>query len=329
MKTMIESIRRNPFAPILLVFALVLPLFLKNQYILSIIVQIFIFAAMSSSWNIIGGFGRQISWAHASFFAIGAYTSMLLFLRVGLIPWVSLFIGMAFSAVFAVIMGFPSFRLRGTYFALATIACGQIVKEMLIYFNDFTGGAEGLVIGSKFRGLLVLRWRDEVPYYYLFLALLLVILAVVAIVERGRLGYFLKAIREDQDAAESLGIRSSRVKMIAFIISAMCISVVGSFYGFKMAYIDPTMVGSFDLAIRIGVIAIIGGVGTFWGPLLGAVIIIPLMEATNALLPPELGGASLAIYGLILMLIVIFKPEGVWSVVSSGYRKMTAKRPAK
>lgn len=325
MNGLLNSVKRNYIALVAAVLVLLVPLFLKNQYVLSIINQIFIFAAMGAAWNIIGGFGRQISWAHASFFCIGAYTGMLCFLKIGLIPWVSLFIGMAFAAVAALIMGVPSFRLRGTYFSLATIACGQIVRELIVYFDKFTGGNNGVMIPKKYKGLAMLRWNNEVPYFYLFFFLLAAVIGVTIFVNRSRLGYCLKAIRGDQDAAESLGIRSAQVKVKAFVISAMCMSVIGTFYGFKMSYIDPTMVGSFDLAIKIGVIAIVGGIGTIWGPVVGAVIIIPVMEMCNAFMPPELGGMSLAIYGLILMLIVIFKPDGFWSIILDLRERITGK----
>ena len=314
---------------VILALAFLVPLGLKSQYALSILNQVFIFAAMGCAWNIIGGFGRQISWAHASFFAIGAYTGMLAFKYLNWLPWFSLPLGMLLAAGAAVIMGFPSFRLRGTYFSLATIACGQIVRELLIYFGDFTGGNNGVMIPKKYSGLAYLRWRDEVPYYYVFLILLAVVVGVAYIVNKSRLGYYLKAIREDQDAAESLGIRSSRVKIQSFIIFAMLMAAIGCFYAFKMAYIDPTMVGSFDLAIKIGVVAIVGGIGSVWGPIIGAAIIVPTMEMCNAFLPAELGGISLAIYGLILMLIVIFRPEGIWSIVTGIIEKRKKKDAAK
>lgn len=317
--------KKNSVALIFFIVLALLPFGIKNNYLLSIIVQIFMFGAMGSAWNIIGGFGRQISWAHASFFAIGAYSGMLAFKYLSISPWFSIFIGIFVSIVFALIMGAPSFKLKGTYFSLATIACGQIVRELLVYFSKFTGGNNGIVIPLKYKGIAVMRWDSEVPYYYIFLGLLISIIVIVVLIDRGKLGYYLKAIREDQEAAESLGIRSSRVKIYALIISAACMSGIGTFYAFKMAFIDPTMVGSFDLAVKIGVIAIVGGIGTIWGPLAGAIVIIPLMEACNAFLPPTWRGASLALYGLILMLIVIFRPDGFWSIIIRVKEKLTRK----
>ncbi len=321
-----DNLKKYIFVIITFAVLILLPFLIKSNYLLSIIVQIFMFAAMGSAWNIIGGFGRQISWAHASFFAIGAYAGMLSFKYLSLSPWVSIFIGMAIAVVFALVMGGPSFKLRGTYFSLATIAMGQIVRELLIYFSKFTGGNNGIVISSKYKGFAVMRWDSEIPYYFIFLSILILVLVVVILIDRGRLGYYLKAIREDQEAAESLGVRSSKIKMYALIVSAVCMAGIGTFYGFKMAFIDPTMVGSFDLAVKIGVIAIIGGIGTIWGPVLGAFVIIPLMEACNAYLPPTWSGASLALYGLILMLIVIFRPEGLWSIIISVKDKLTSKQ---
>ena len=324
-----KILKKNSIAFISFALVALIPFVIKSNYLLSIIVQIFMFAAMASAWNIIGGFGRQVSWAHASFFAIGAYAGMLSFRYLSLSPWVSIFIGMVISVVFALIMGGPSFKLRGTYFSLATIAMGQIVRELLVYFSKFTGGNNGIVISSKYKGFAIMRWDSEIPYYYIFLILLIIILMVVIIVDKGRLGYYLKAIREDQEAAESLGIRSAKIKMYALIISAACMSGIGTFYAFKMAFIDPTMVGSFDLAVKIGVIAIIGGIGTIWGPIIGAIVIVPLMEACNAFLPPTWSGASLALYGLILMLIVIFRPDGFWSIIISVKEKLSKNKKLK
>lgn len=326
MKNLSSELKKAPAVLILAAICLVIPFFVHNKYLLTVIEQIFMFAALGLAWNIIGGYAGQISWAHASFFCIGAYSMMMLFMKFQISPWVTLFVGMVLSAAFAFVMGKPSFRLRGTYFSLATIACGQMVRELIVYFAKYTGGNNGLFIPAGYSGWIALRFDSEVPYYYLFFVLMVLVVIVVKLVEGGRLGYYLKAMREDQDAAESLGIRTANVKLIALIISAMCVSVIGNFYAAKMAYVDPTMVGSFDLAVKIGVIAIVGGIGTVWGPIFGAVIIIPLMEACNAFLPATWGGASLALYGLILMLIVIFKPDGMWSVVLAAKDKIMAKK---
>jgi branched-chain amino acid transport system permease protein len=146
--------------------------------------------------------------------------------------------------------------------------------------------------------------------------------------ENSRLGYFLKAIKEDEDAAESLGIKAYRVKLIAFIISAAMMAAIGTIYAFNIAYIDPVGVAHLDLSIKIGAIAIVGGVGTLWGPVIGAFIIVPLTEITNALLGSTRGGASTALYGLVLMVVIIFQPKGVIEFFN-GKRKKTKNNSVK
>jgi len=277
-------------------------------------VLIFLFAAMATAWNVIGGYGAQVSWCHATFFAIGAYTSFLLFLRFNISPIISIFAAMIMSFILAMIVGYPSFRLRGVYFSLATIAFAEIVKTLLLYFTDFTGGANGLMLPYKGASLMSLQFKTEIPYYYISFVVLALLIFVTWKFEKSKLGYFLKAIKEDEDAAESLGIKAYKVKLTAFALSAAMISIVGPIYAFNISYIDPIGIGHLDLSIKIGTIAIIGGVATLWGPLLGAIIIIPLSEITNALLGSTRGGASTAIYGLILILVIIFKPEGLISL---------------
>ena len=325
-----NKIMKNKLLIITIIAILIsLPFLIENQYILSIASQIFIFASMSMAWNIIGGYARQISLAHAAFFAIGAYTGMLFFLKLNISPWLSFIVGIIIACLFAIIIGLPSFRLRGIFFALATIASGQIIKELLIYYVDFTGGNNGLVIPAKYTGFASFRWVSEIPYYYFFLILLIIIILIIKFIVKSRLGYYLQAIREDQDAAESLGIKSSKIKMIALLISASMVSIVGTFYGFKMAYICPSMVASFDMSIKIVVITIIGGLGSFWGPVLGAFIIVPLMEMCNAFLPATWNGASLVLYGLLLMIIVIFRPEGMISIFTELKHKFALKTKLK
>ncbi len=309
-----ELIKKQKYSVFIVILFLLFPLISPSDYITHVMVLIFLFAAMATAWNVIGGYGAQVSWCHATFFAIGAYTSFLLFLRFNISPIISIFAAMIMSFILAMIVGYPSFRLRGVYFSLATIAFAEIVKTLLLYFTDFTGGANGLMLPYKGASLMSLQFKTEIPYYYISFVVLALLIFVTWKFEKSKLGYFLKAIKEDEDAAESLGIKAYKVKLTAFALSAVMISIVGPIYAFNISYIDPIGIGHLDLSIKIGTIAIIGGVATLWGPLLGAIIIIPLSEITNALLGSTRGGASTAIYGLILILVIIFKPEGLISL---------------
>ncbi len=317
-----------------IVVCALLPLFVRDPYAIRVFTEVFFFAAMGCAWNIIGGFGKQTSWASASFLAVGGYTSILMFMRLGGIsPWITIFIGMALSVVLAVIIGLPCFRFRGVYFAIATIACVTIVRQLLIYFRSFTGGTLGLALNIRTEdSFLDMAFLGDEPYYYLTLVWMLIVVLITVGVEKSRLGYYLKAMSEDQDAAESLGIRSHRMKLEAFIISSVILSATGTLYTFKMAYTDPNLIASFDISVRIGITAILGGMGTIWGPVVGAMLCIPMLEVSNYYLADfGGGGAGYAMYGLLIVVVVLFRPNGVISLYYSAedwFRERLARKNA-
>lgn len=325
---MMKKIKDHPIALLFLAISIIFPMVGKNQYIVRVLMEVFFFAAMGNAWNIIGGFGRQTSWASSIFFAVGGYTSILLFTRYGGVsPWISVFIGMGITAVLAIIVGWPCFRLRGVFFSIATIASTTIFRQLLIYFEDFTGGSLGLTFKIRQgNSLWNLNFDSEIPFYYIALIWMFVTIGIVIYVERSKLGYYLKAICEDQDAAESLGIKSANVKMQAFLISCMMLSFTGTLYVFKTGFADPNTLASHDMAIRIGIVAILGGMGYIWGPTLGAFISVPLLELSNAYLQDYGGGvAGWALYGLLIILIVLFRPNGVISFWDD-FQEMLARR---
>ena len=303
---------------VLLLCPLVMERFMGNMgnYILLIAFNVIMYAAMGSAWNIIGGFARQISWAHASFFAIGAYSAMIPLVRWEISPFFGMLVGVVIAVAAAFAIGFPAFRLKGVFFSLCTLACGQIVYRLLLHSTGFTGGASGLVmrrIEADAPGMLLFTNPDI--YYYLMLALAGLIVAICITIEKSRFGYYLKAIREDEVAAESLGMNTNRIKLWAFMLSAALMALIGVIYALRFKYLDPESVSSHDLAIRIGMTVIVGGIGTVWGPIIGAIITVPLLELTNAYFGNMLnGGLSQLLYGLILVLMVIFMPEGVISI---------------
>lgn len=322
---MTKLLKNKVYIIIFLLMAALLPLVISNKYLINVCVMVFLFAAMAVAWNIIGGYGAQISFGHSAFSAMGAYTSFILFLRFNVPPLISIFAGMVIAVIIAFIIGYPSFRLRGTFFSLSTIAFAEIVRVLLLYFKNLTGGAEGLVVPFKGENPLYLQFYSPVPFYYIAFVLLLIIIFLTWMIEKSKLGYFLKAIREDEDAAQSLGIKAYKIKLLAFMISAAMMAAVGTISAFNVSYIDPSSVGSIDLSIQLGVIAIIGGIGTLWGPVLGAMLLIPLTEITNALLGSSRGGASMALYGLVLMIIIIFQPNGIMGFINTRKSKIKSK----
>lgn len=301
------------------------PLVVTTPYYLHSLLMIFLFGAMGLGWNLIGGYGAQLSLGHSAFFAIGAYTAVLLVIYLRVTPLLGGLAGMLVAAVASVIIGLPCFRLRGPYFSLATIAAAEITRTLLLHFKDFTGGANGIPLPFHGDNLLFLQFNSKAPYYYLALLLLVVVFAVVRMMERAKIGRYLAAIREDQDAAESLGVKSDRVKMIAFMLSAAITAACGVLYAFTLGYIDPDGVASVNLSIEIAVVVIVGGIGTLWGPILGAAVIVALTELTNMYLGALRSGASLVIYGLLLIVVVVAKPTGLISLFDRWKAKSSPK----
>lgn len=329
MGIVLKNLKKHPMVLVFVAACAVFPFALPNKYLIRVLMEVFFFAAMGNAWNIIGGYGRQTSWASATFFSVGAYTSIILYTRYGEIsPWISVILGMGLAVVLAVLIGFPCFRLRGVFFSIATIACATIFRQLMIYFENFTGGSLGISFKiRKGNSLWKLHFNSDIPFYYVALVWMLATVAIVVYIERHKLGYFLRAICEDQDAAESLGIKASRVKLQAFVISCMILAFTGMLYVFKTGFADPNTLASHDMSIRIGIVAILGGMGTVWGPTLGALISVPLLELSNAYLQGiGGGGAGWALYGLLIVLMVLFRPNGVISIADDVKEKARKKK---
>lgn len=295
------------FALLILAF----PLLADNPYIIHTFFMVFLFATMGLGWNLIGGYGAQLSLGHAAFFAVGAYTAVLFVVYKSITPLLGGVVGIVFAVILAIIIGLPSFRLRGPYFTLSTIAAAEIVRTLLLHFQEFTGGANGIPIPFKGENPLFLQFYSKAPYYYLALIMLIAVFLLLRFLEKSKIGRYLAAIREDQDAAESLGINTHKVKMIALIISAAITAACGVLYAFTVGFIDPDSIAGLSLSIEIAVVVIVGGIGTLWGPIVGAGVVILLTELTNMYLGAMRSGASLMLYGLLLIIVILFKPQGL------------------
>ena len=296
------------------------PLLFPSRYFQRTLVNIFFFAALGCAWNIIGGYAGQLSLGHAAFVAMGAYPTALLLLYYNVPPWIGFIPGIVIAVVVAFLLGHLVFGLRGPYLALSTLAFGEIVRILLLHFRDQTGGSLGVTIPFKGTNLWKLQFASEQPYYYISLALLGVCLYVTYRVHGSRMGYYLQAIKENQDAAENLGINLAGCKVKALMISAALTAILGAFYVSYFYYIDPDSVAGSDLSIKILLVAIIGGVGTVWGPIVGACILVPLTEISNYLLGGGRAGASLIIYAIILIIVVLFSPRGLIALLPGGAR---------
>lgn len=310
---------------VVLAVVMILPVFAKNSYFISTMITTFVFAALGVAWNIIGGYGGQISWCHSAFVAIGAYTAFIFYNRFSIAPFLMVPVGCGISYLMATGIGYGTFKLRGPFFSLSTIAFAEVIRILLLYFKDVTNGANGLYISYEKSNLLALTFANDMPFYYIFIVVLLVVVLVAYLFERSKTGHYLSAIKGDEDAATSLGIESFKVKVLAFQLSAVLASMVGTFYAFFLTYIDPTTVCGVDTSVKIGFMAIVGGLGTLWGPVLGAFVLIPFINIVNLFLG-EVGGAGQFAYGIILIVIVIFKPKGLISFFKGRTKKAPEKK---
>ncbi len=304
---------------ILLLFMAILPWAVKTDYFLNLIVLTFFYAALAGAWNIIGGYAGQFSVGHCTFFGIGAYTSTLLFLNLGISPWIGMVIGGILAAIAGSLVGWPCFRLTGPYFVLATLAIGEIMKILATFFKELTNGSVGLDMMSQSSPQNFL-FAGKMPYAYIALLLMLLVVAVSYKIGRSKMGYYLIALREDQEAAESLGIFSSRNKIYAMIISSFFTGMAGTFYAQYLLFIDPFIVFSVDISVQPVLMTIIGGSATVLGPVVGAMILIPLDGLLRLWIGQAFSGLSFIIYGLILILVVILLPRGLVDLVQSKIR---------
>lgn len=297
----------------------VFPIFIKSNYFISIMIYCLAFACFGSSWNLIGGYGGQISWCHSAFVAIGAYVAYICLKYWNISPWLTIPIGAIISLLFASLIGYGTFRLRGVYFSLATMAFAEILRLLLLYFKDYTGGAAGLYVPYEGQNFTRLQFASDVPFYYILLVLFILVTIFVSKFEETKTGNYLKLIRDDEDAARSLGIETFAVKLRAFQISAVIASVTGVFYGFFLAFIDPLSLSGNEFAVKIGLVSIIGGLGSILGPVLGAFIIIPLTEGASVVFGST--GGSQILYGLGIIIIVLFMPSGLITVIQNLFDK--------
>lgn len=313
---------------ILAVLLLAFPRLFTQPFLQRTMILILLWSVLGLAWNVIGGYAGQVSLGHAIFFGLGAYTSTLMLTKWGISPWIGMFAGAAVAAGVSAIIGWPSFRLAGHYFAIATIAAGEIFAVMFRNW-DWAGAAVGVYL-PIIRGDQIANFQFHEArqgYYYIILAMLAITLLLTYVIERSRVGYYLKAIREDPDAARSLGINITRYKLYAIVISAAITAIAGTFYAQFVLYISPNTVFALLLSIQMCLVAILGGTGTLAGPIIGAAILIPMAEYTRVYLAGRAGGLHLVVYGLLIMLISIYQPAGLMGLFRQWQQRWA--RPAR
>lgn len=305
---------------------LAVPVVSDSPFVYHIFVLLCIFAALATAWNIVGGFAGQLSLGHAVFYGIGSYSAVLLMMRFGVSPWLGMLVGAAISIVVSVVISYPCFRLRGPFFALATIAVLEVIRLVAIHQKDLTGGAAGLAPPLK-RGLEWMMVREKWVYLLIAFGFLVLTLIVSQMIKNSRLGYYLVAVREREDAALAVGINAVKVKLIAVMVSAALTSLVGSFHAMYLGFIDPSSAFSLELSIQVAMFALIGGLGTVFGPLIGTVLVLPIAELARGWLADFGNGFHGLVYGVVLVVVVLTIPKGLVGRFGTGFGRWVDSLP--
>jgi branched-chain amino acid transport system permease protein len=320
-----------------LVLALCLPLVIRSATYMHILILLFFYAYLTTSWNLVGGFAGVLPLGHAAFLGIGAYTSTILSLQYGVSPWLGMLVGGVLASIVGILIGLPTFKMRGAYFALATIAFAEGMRVMVENIDKLgpfvLNGPRGLQIPPLGFGLGKMLFADKEPYYFIILIMLIAVLALTAFISRSKLGYYLNAGGEEPEAAMALGINVARAKLVAMAMSSFLTALAGTFYAQLNLYIHPKSAISLDMSFEIAFIALIGGRGSIVGPVLGALLLRPVSDFSRIYFGDTLPGMHLIIFGVILILVMTYQPRGLQEPLTRLYngvldRLSSDRRPA-
>lgn len=305
---------------------LALPFWVSSTW-QNLLITVFYYAFLGQAWNILGGYAGQLSLGHAAFFAIGAYTSAVLAVHYAVSPWLGMFVGAVLAALLSLGIGYLGFRfgLRGFYFILLTLAAAEICRLVALHV-PILGGYTGLFINFT-PNPWQFQFKGKIPYYFIALGFLVFASAVVWLLERSKLGTYLVAIREDEDASEALGVDTFRYKMMAYALSAALTALGGTFYAYFQYYLQPNTVLNLNHSVDIMIRPIVGGMGTILGPILGSLLLELLGEFSRTYFAGATAGLSVVIYGVLLIIVVLFLPRGIYPALAHWMRRAAGRRP--
>lgn len=286
----------------------IFPFVIRSDYYQHLVIIALMWVVIGSSWNLLAGYTGQVSFGHAMFFGVGAYTAGILAAKLGISPWWGMMFGGLVSMLIGLFVGWVCFRLRGPYFALATLAGGEIFRLIATNWESLTDGMVGILIIQTF--------RSKVPYYYIALALAFFCIYAIHLIMKSKWGYYFVSIREDQDAAESLGINTTLYKNVSLLVSSFFTGMAGAFYMNYMAFIDPQVVFSLHyISIMAILVGIVGGVATIMGPAVGAFVMVGVQETFRSaffgIAPKWISQAHALVFGLLVIFVIMFLANGI------------------
>src|SRR6201991_747740 len=307
--------RRTLWPSVALALIILYPLVFTTPFQQRLGALVLLYAIAASAWNIVGGYAGQVSVGHVVFFGCGAYASMAAYSHFALPPLVGIPVGVAAAVLIAAVIGVPTLRLSGHYFSMATIAVAELVR-LVVTNTEYLGAAVGLSGPTAPRTVFDLSFVSALPYYYLFLFVLAITLAITWWMTNSRMGFYLRAIKDSERAARSLGAPAARTKLHAYMLSAGLTAVAGALYAMMFGFVDPESGLGILISVKILIMAALGGAGLLFGPLVGAAILVPLEEVSNNLLGGKGAGLTFVVYGAIIVLIARFQPGGILTLIN-------------
>lgn len=291
-----------------------MPLFVTSTFNRHVLCLILLWSIIGMGWNFIGGYAGQVSIGHSVFYGIGAYSAAIGFYKFNITPWIGMIIGIVISVIVASIIGLPLLRLKGHYFAVATMAVGECCRVIFVNWK-YVGGSTGVdFLNRKANMWYSVQFQDKLYYYYLYLIVAVLVLALVIWLDKSKFGYYLRTIKGNELAAESVGINTSKYKSMAYMLSAAIVSLAGSLYAQYMLYVDPPMVMTLQISLMICLVTVMGGIGTVLGPIIGAVVLTLISQYTRVLAGGTGTGIDQVIYGALVIIVVLYLPNGIISL---------------
>jgi branched-chain amino acid transport system permease protein len=311
-------------ATLLIVCCGMTPWLSPHPFFRHVLTMIFLFAFLSEAWNLISGYAGLFSLAHASFFGVGAYATALFYVDYGLTPWLGLPVGGLFGVVVAFVIGLTTFRLRQFFFVLSTLACSEAIHALFTYWRMAAPTGLGTPIPRR-PGFINLTFENELPYTLIAYGLLLLIVLVIRLINQTRIRFFLLSIKGDEDAALCMGVNVFRVKMLIFAVSAFFTAVGGGFYAMYNLYLEPDTIFNVDLMIQYIVFAIVGGMATIGGPIIGTVLLLPLTIFFRSWVGGLMAPLGYFVYGILLVFVILVAPGGIMDAIKNLYQRASAR----